>query len=436
MYNLRMEDLKLDLKRVSVRLIKSTEENNWDSLMSQHHYLGFRCLVGETLKYIAEINGEWVALIGWGTAAFKNRHRDQWIGWLPEQQWQRLKYIANNQRFLILPEIRIKNLASKILSLNLKRLSGDWETIYGHPIFLVETFVDGSRFNGTCYLASNWTRLGESRGFGRSGGRYYFHGQPKTIYIRSLRNNTRQLLSTPVLAPERNGGTVMVNLKAMTAERANSLIQFLARIKDPRKRRGIRHQQVAVLAIAICAVLSGCRSFSAIGEWAADLSQRLLKRLGCRRDPVTKRYIPPSEPTLRRSLQSVDPDEVDEAIGVWLVEQQSGEAISIDGKTLCGAVGEDGKAIHLIAAFLHKEGIVIAQKQVDGKSNEITAVKPLLDPLHIEGKVITLDALHTQVETARYLKEEKKADYVLFVKGNQPTLLRDIQDLEKMSFSP
>jgi hypothetical protein len=127
MYNLRMEDLNLALKRVSVRLIKSTEANNWDSLMSQHHYLGFRCLVGETLKYIAEINGQWVALIGWGTAAFKNRHRDKWIGWLPEQQWKRLKYIANNQRFLILPEIRIKNLASKILSLNLKRLSSDWE---------------------------------------------------------------------------------------------------------------------------------------------------------------------------------------------------------------------------------------------------------------------------------------------------------------------
>jgi len=429
-----MENLKLDLNQITVRLIKSTETKLWDRLMAQYHYLGFRCLVGETLKYVAEINCQWVALIGWGTAAFKNRHRDKWIGWLPEQQWQRLKYIANNQRFLILPEIRVKNLASKILSLNLKRLSSDWEAIYGHPIYLVETFVDSSRFNGTCYLASNWTRLGESRGFGRSGGRYYYHGQPKTIYVHSLRNDARQLLAAPVWSPEQTGGKIMLNLKAITVERANSLIQYLGRIKDPRKRRGIRHQQVAVLAIAVCAVLSGCRSFSAIGEWAADLPQRLLKRLGCRRD--LGRYIPPSEPTLRRSLQSVDPDEVDEAISAWLMTQQSGEAISIDGKTLRGAVGDDGKAIHLVAAFLHKEGITIAQKQVAEKSNEITVIKPLLDPLNIEGKVITLDALHTQVKTARYLKEDKKADYVLFVKGNQPTLLKDIQDLEKDSFSP
>ncbi len=428
-----MENLKLDLNQITVRLIKSTEAKLWDSLMSQYHYLGFRCLVGETLKYIAEINGQWIALIGWGTAAFKNRHRDKWIGWLPEQQWQRLKYIANNQRFLILPEIRVKNLASKILSLNLKRLSNDWNTIYGHPIYIVETFVDGFRFNGTCYLASNWTRLGESRGFGRNGGRYYYHGQPKTIYVRSLRNDARQLLAAPVWSPEQTGGRIMLNLKAITVERADSLMQYLARIKDPRKRRGIRHQQVAVLAVAVCAVLSGCRSYSAIGEWAADLPQRLLKRLGCRRD--LGRYIPPSEPTLRRSLQSVDPDEVDEAISAWLITQQSGEAISIDGKTLRGSAG-DGKAIHLVAAFLHKEGITIAQKQVDEKSNEITAIKPLLDPLNIEGKVVTLDALHTQVKTAQYLKKEKKADYVLFVKGNQPALLKDIQDLEKDSFSP
>ena len=432
-----MEDWNLDLKRLNVRLIKSGEETEWNSLMARHHYLGFHRLVGETLKYIAECDGKWIALLGWGTAAFKSRHRDRWIGWLPEQQWQRLKYITNNLRFLILPEFRVKNLASKVLSLNEKCLSQDWQAVYGHPVLIMETFVDGTRFKGTCYLAANWTYLGESRGFARNGGRWYYHGRPKKILVRALRTDARQVLSAPVWMPElTGGGTIMLNLKAVTTERASQLVQALAKITDPRKRRGIRHSQVSVLAIAVCAVLSGCRSYAAIGEWAADLSQRLLKRFGCRQNPATGEYIAPSEPTLRRVLQKVDPDEVDRVIGIWIESQQSGDAIAIDGKALRGAIGNNGKPIHLVAAFLHKEGAVIAQTQVVEKSNEITAIKPLLDPLDIAGKVVTLDALHTQTKTAQYLKEEKNADYVLFVKGNQPSLLNDIQTLDLESFSP
>ena len=226
-----------------------------------------------------------------------------------------------------------------------------------------------------------------------------------------------------------------MNFKGITKEQTAGLLSYLAQIADPRKKRGIRHSQLSILAIAVGAVLSGCRSFSAIGEWAGDLSQRLLKRLGCRRN-ASGQYIPPSEPTLRRTLQSVNPDEVDRAIGLWLLSQQSGEALAVDGKTLRGTIDSNGKGVHLIAAFLHKEGIVAAQTQVDKKSNEITAVKPLLDPLDLEGKVVTLDAMHTQTETARYIKKEKKGDYVLFVKGNQPGLLKDLKDLDEDFFSP
>ncbi|MEW6663217.1 MAG: ISAs1 family transposase [Bacillota bacterium] len=145
---------------------------------------------------------------------------------------------------------------------------------------------------------------------------------------------------------------------------------------------------------------------------------------------------PPSEPTLRRTLQSVDPDELDRIVGAWLSNQRDGEAIAIDGKTLRGAHTPDGKAVHLMAAFLHKEGSVIAQNQIDSKSNEITALKPLLEPLDIQGKVVTMDVMHTQVATTQYLKEDKHADYVLIVKGNQPGLLQDIQALDDEDFSP
>jgi hypothetical protein len=150
-----------------VRPIRPHEEPLWNELMARHHYLGFQSIVGESMKYVAELDGEWAGLIGWGTAAFKSRHRDQWIGWGSALQYKRLKFIANDTRFLILPGKCIKNLASRILSLNLKRLSSDWEAVYGHPIILSETFVDTGRFQGTCYRASGWHALG--MGVSRSG---------------------------------------------------------------------------------------------------------------------------------------------------------------------------------------------------------------------------------------------------------------------------
>jgi len=424
-----------DLGSLLVRPIRPKEEEEWERLMATYHYLGYQRLVGESLKYVAELGGKWVALIGWGTAAFKCRPRDRWIGWEPEQQWQRLKFVANNQRYLILPSIRIKNLASKVLALNLKRLSADWQTVYGHPIVLAETFVDSSRFSGTCYRAAGWEALGQTRGYGRSGGQYFFHGQPKTVFVRPLLHKASRLLAEPFLGPELLGPDA-IDLNQLNVDGSDGLLEVLAQVKDRRKRRGIRHQQVSILAVAVCAVLSGARNFKAIGEWAADLPPELLKRFNCRLSESKRKRVPPSEPTLRRTLQSVDPNELDQLLGTWLMNHQDSRGIAIDGKTLKGAVGVDGKPVHLLAALLHKEGVVIAQNQVDAKSNEITALKPLVEPLNIQGKVVTTDALHTQVETARYLKEEKSADYVMIVKGNQPTLLHDMQAIEEADFSP
>ncbi|MBF0404083.1 Druantia anti-phage system protein DruA [Candidatus Magnetominusculus xianensis] len=99
---------------IEVRLARVGEAAEWDKLMSSYHYLGFQRAVGESLRYVAELEGELAALIGWSSAAFKNMHRDKWIGWIPAVQWKRLKFIANNSRFLILPWVRVHNLASRI----------------------------------------------------------------------------------------------------------------------------------------------------------------------------------------------------------------------------------------------------------------------------------------------------------------------------------
>ncbi len=164
--------------------------------MAAHHCLGFRTLVGQSLKYVAEQDGSWVALVGWGAAAFRCGPRDRWIGWTQSQQWQRLHFIANNLRFLILPGPRRPSLASKVLGANLRRLSSDWQEIFGHPIVLAETFVDPD-FAGTCHRAAGWQELGMTQGYRRNGGRHHYHGRPESIWVRPLHRRGREWLAAP-----------------------------------------------------------------------------------------------------------------------------------------------------------------------------------------------------------------------------------------------
>jgi hypothetical protein len=423
---------------LEVRPIFLCEYSRWNNLVKKHHYLGLRAIVGEAMRYVAILDGQWVALIGFGAAALKSRHRDGFIGWKPAIQWQRLKLVANNVRFLILPEIRIKNLASKVLSLTTKRLSADWQAVYGHPILMAETFVDDSRFLGTCYKAAGWLPLGKTRGFNRNGGKYYQHGNLKTIFVRPLSPNALHLLADPLPHPELLSAEVAMNLDAVAIETTGGLIDHLRTVADPRMKRGIRHRMLSMLTVAVCAVLSGAKSYIAIGEWAKRSSQDMRKRMGCRFDNTTRLFVAPSEPTLRRTLQSVDALALDTAVSQWLITQApvAGNAIALDGKTSRGSTSKDGKQTHLVSAFLHKEGIVIAQQAVAAKSNEITAVRPLLAAIDIAGAVVTADAMHTQKDTARFIVEEKYADYLFTVKDNQPTLRQDIESLSMESFSP
>lgn len=411
---------------VVVRPITRSERSDWDRLMTQHHYLGFKSLVGRSIRYIAEIRGQWVALLGWSAAALKCKPRDCWIGWPSVLQWQRLHLIVNNARFLILPGIHIPHLASKILSLNMKRLAADWETIHGYPVVLAETFVDPQRFAGTCYKAANWTYVGQTKGFGKSSHNYFHHGQPKSVFLRPLHKKAIRWLTDPLPYP-----TLLRKVTPMrfTQKQVHDLISTLKALPDPRNKRGIRHRQLSILAISICAVLCGARGYAAIAEWGKRCSQKMLDRLWCRYNEKTKRYDPPSEPTIRRLLQTIDAEAVDQSLGKWFSGLFTTEAIGIDGKTLKGARDQNGSQVHLLSAFVHQEGITIAQKKVPSKSNEIPAARLLLEPLDLKGKVVTADAMHTQKDLARFLVKEKHSDYCFTVKDNQQTLKDDIATL-------
>ena len=420
---------------IIVRPVRCEERARWRQLMNAHHYLGFRPIVGQSLWYVATCEEQWVALLGWGAAALKCGARDAWIGWTPALKFHRLHLIANNARFLILPEWHRPNLASRVLALNLQRLSQDWERYYGHPILLVETFVDAARFRGTCYLAAGWQMVGATRGFAKRGPGYVAHGQPKRVLVRPLHPQARQSLTAAFLPPShflRKETLPMIDVNRLPLEGEGGLIEMLRTLVDPRKPRGVRHPLVTVVAISVCAALSGARSFKAIAEWGKDLTRDTLRRLG------SQRWHPPSEPTIRRVLQKLDADRLDVEIGRWLLPQGrvAGQGVSVDGKTLRGAHGAGETAPHLLSAILHQEGIVVAQRAVGEKTNEIPELPHLLAPLSIEGAVVTADAMHAQKETARYVVEAKKADYLFTVKDNQPTLKQDIADLHLEAFPP
>ncbi|SEM40639.1 Transposase DDE domain-containing protein [Syntrophus gentianae] len=400
--------------------------------MSEHHYLGFKSLIGSSIRYIATIQDRWLALLGWSAAALKCQPRDAWIGWSQAMQWQRLPLIVNNVRFLILPDIQIPNLASKILSLNLKRLSQDWEDIYGHPVLIAETFVDTARFTRACYKAANWLYQGQTSGYGKHNSRYVHHGQSKAVFVRPLDRTALIKIRDPHPDPLliRKEKTMQLSEK-----QASELIETLRKIPDPRFKKGVRHRNLSIVALSICAVLCGCRGYTAIAQWSKRCSQKMLERLWCRKTGTV--YIPPSEPTIRRQLQRIDAEKVDMAISDWVGRLSSGNAIGIDGKTLKGARRQDGSKVHLLSAFIHQQGLTIAQKEVSAKSNEIPSAIPLLESLNLKNKVVTADALHTHKNLARFLVEEKQADYCFTVKDNQPTLKEDIAYLGlKEDFPP
>jgi len=166
----------------------------WDYLVKQFHYLGYQKLFGHRLKYLALIGDHPVAALSWSAAALKVGARDLFIGWSEDQKKIYLDRVANNSRFLILPWVRIPHLASHVLSLNIRRLSKDWEQQFHQPLWLLETFVDPSRFKGTSYRASNWKCIGHTDGFGKVGHGYVHHGSIKEVYIYVLESRFREII--------------------------------------------------------------------------------------------------------------------------------------------------------------------------------------------------------------------------------------------------
>jgi len=198
---------KLQPLRWSLPLAGSPEAGRFHSYLRQYHYLGLR-VVGENLKYLVQArDGREVACLLFGAAAWQTGVRDRFVGWTAGQRAGGLSQVVNNTRFLILPWVKVAGLASQILGRTVRRLSADWQQKYGHPVFLVETFVERDRFAGTAYQAANWRRVGQTQGRGRQGpDPRQRTAAIKDVWVYPLHRHFRQRLQTagaaPPLAPE------------------------------------------------------------------------------------------------------------------------------------------------------------------------------------------------------------------------------------------
>ena len=416
------------LKTVRVDLAKPAEIPRINKLLDKHHYLGSLRPVGERLHYIArDAADQWVAVLIFSAAAKHLKHRERWIGWSNEQRRRRLSLVTNNSRFLLLPELSVPNLGSRVLTLTLDRLSGDWQSRYGHPVEVVETFVDPEQFCGTVYTASGWTELGQTDGWGRRQRDYYVkHDKPKRLFVRALRRNSRRSLQAEHLKPDL--AIVEAKVPARCTKRVKEIQSIVDHFKCLPEYRG-RVESYPLFSLATLILLAvlceAPRGQTDLEKFARGLNQGQRRALGIRRNPRGK-YPAPSQSTFSRFLAGLDATKLNEqllAIQVRLRGPAPQELVVMDGKE-----PNHGSGTSILTAVSVPSQHYLGSALVDQKTNEIpVAQRELIPPLELEGRFVSLDALHTQDETARTVVLEAGAHYLLTVKDNQPTLRANIE---------
>jgi len=423
------------LGKVTVRLLADHEVGQFNFYLEGEHYLESSRFAGQSLRYVAEVEGQWVALLTFSAPALHLKARERWIRWSPRQRARRLGLVVNNSRFLVLPaRQRYPNLASRVLGLVLRRLSVDWQERWGHPVLVVETFVDESQYRGTCYRACGFQAVGPTEGFKRASRDFYQeHGQPKQLYLRELQPGARKRLCQArlpeALAAYEAEVTGPCPFRAPALEK---LWKTLAALPDSRYGHGLRHKQRFVLACAAVSTLMGACGYRAFENTCKKFTQRQLRALGCTPDEEDGHYYPPSDSTFQRVLSKADAVAIASIVGQWLAQQEIGALaqLAVDGKVLRGSGRHDGKPLQLLSAVTHHLRLTLDQVAIEEKSNEIPALKPLLKKLDLPpGTLITADAMHCQQKSARFITQELGGDYLFGLKGNQSGILDKAQHL-------
>ena len=403
--------------------------------MQEKHYLPFNGFRGRSIRHIAEYEGEWLALIGWQEGAYKLKPRDEWIGWPPERRLKRLHLIAQNARFLVL--YRIPNLASRVLSLSLARLSQDTYLIYGYKVYVAETFVDPSRFKGTCYKACGWTSLGMTKGFSRT--RYpnsdivtwKKNNSPKEIFVKTMTLDATDQISGPD-TPE---GDLNPEKKEVREAELKSLHDYFSKQEDHRHQQGKRYSFAFLMTIIVCARLCGHYGFRKASMFGKSLTDAQLETLGAYYSEKHGKHVAPCHGTYQHFLSKMDGDLLQKTLRTFFKDySESNEAIAIDGKSMKAAskksYEDHGSHTMNVCAFEQNTGIVLDQEPVQSKGGEMAALRAIIKRLHNTGRVYTMDALHSQHNTAKLCCEEGVEYVFTAIKGNQAKIKEELEDLE------
>jgi len=440
-YRLPQVEEQIVLDELEVRVAGPEDHPRLQSLLRRHHYLQGIKPVGERLYYVAVWRGQWLALLVFCAAARHLRHREKWIGWTEAQRRVRLGLVTNNARFLVLPHCHYPNLATRVMGLCLARLPEDWRARYGHLVWLAESFIDTQLFRGTAYKASGWTELGPTRGYGRCQQDYYVkHDRPKALFVKELKKNARRSLCVEHL-PAALAAVVESKVPPRPTLRTGqlrSLRDHFASVPDFRGRVE-SYPLSGVLAMVACAHLCGApRGHRDLKAFARRFTQAQLCALRVRRDAKTGRYPSPSKATFGRVLRAVDPLRVEAALLDWQTQVRGpapqDDLLAADGKALRHAQGAQVVTLTHPASQYYR-----GSQLVETKSNEIPAVRQLLERVDVTGCLIGVDALHTQQGTARPIVQEAGGDFLLTVKANQnelrQTLAQRLPTSEQL-FSP
>jgi len=404
-------------------LTELADRQRFDALLDAEHFLGPRFPAGDRLYQVAEQDGQWVGLLLWCAPALHLKDRDAWIGWDPLTRAQRLNLIVNQARFLIPDAARRPNLASQVLAAATTALPEHWFRQHGYAPLLAETFTDPEAHAGTCYKAADWEAVGLTAGFERHRRDFFaFHDQPKRLWLKPLAPHAQEKLCAAELAP-RQAPALTVGAAARSslnnAQRI-SLKEALRQVPDPRRDQGKRYPLAPTLAVIALGLLAGKVHLSEIQRFGHRLSQAQRQALGFWPKKGTKFYPVPTYNVLRALLIALNLDALADVLTRWL-QRQAGRlpaSLALDGKTIRDHLG------CIVSLVEHEDGAPVAVAAGPNKGHELPVAQKLLrsEAVNLVGCVVTEDPLHCQTETAHLLTQEKGGDFVLGVKGNQPTV--------------
>ena len=425
---------------LQIKIIQTKRDiARFTKLAKQFHYMGEGTPAGDTLRLVVLADGEWIALLLWGSACYRLKHRDEWIGWTDQQRAARQKLVVQNRRFVLLCKPgEHPNLASKILGKVVRELPALWLERFGYEPLLAETFSDIEAREGTCYKASGWIALGKTKGYSRHAADYYIpNNRPKKLWVRELRKNATSLLRSIHLPKEfeKGASSDADGIMPIKAKQIESLHEALCRVPDPRAKNCVYHIG-ALLSIVAMGVFSGHKDLKAIMRFAKRMTLSQRKKLALPSFEKGSRYKKiPSYTAVYSLLGKLDLDAFSQVLSEWLAQHRGTLpiALAMDGKFIRDTVG-------LVTLAEHETGSPVAmidasQKKGEGDRCELKATQKMIcKHENLINTVITADALHCQKDTARAIVE-RGGEYCIQVKDNQKTIHKEAK-LSAKKLSP